>query len=148
MIKGTVTQLIVHHGTNCPFEIASQRNITVLYDTLGEMLGYFSTYKRMKMIHINKQISKQEQKFTCAHELGHSILHPGVSTPFLQRNTFQSVDKIERQANQFSVELLIPDELLLEGMSIYEAAAMCGVPQEVAHLKKPPAFQRRSWAGY
>lgn len=141
MIKQTVTQLISKYGTNCPYDIASQRNTLVLFEMLGEMLGYYNTYRRTKMIHINSGASKGEQRFTCAHELAHSILHPGVSTPFLRRNTLQSVDKIERQANQFAVELLIPDKLLLEdGMTIYEAAAVCGVPKEVANLKKMPNF--------
>lgn len=138
MIKRTVTHLIKQYRTECPFEIASQKNILVLYETLGEMLGYFNSYKRMKMIHINEQSSRPEQKFTCAHELGHAILHPGVSTPFLSKHTLQSIDKIERQANQFAVELLIPDNMLQEGLTIYEAASICGVPEEVADLKKVP----------
>lgn len=143
MIKQTVAQLIKCHGTNCPYDMASQRNILVLFELLGEMLGYFNTYRRTKMIHINSSISEEDQRFTCAHELGHALLHPGISTPFLRRHTLQSIDKIERQANQFAVELLIPDKLLLDGMTIYEAANACGVPEEVVHLKKLP--KRSFW---
>ncbi|OUS70270.1 ImmA/IrrE family metallo-endopeptidase [Paenibacillus sp. MY03] len=143
MIKQAVAQLSKFYGTNCPYDIASQRNILVLFEMLGEMLGYFNTYRRTKMIHINSDISEEDQRFTCAHELGHALLHPGVSTPFLRRHTLQSIDKIERQANQFAAELLIPDKLLLEGMSVYEAAAICGVPEEVANLKNLP--KRSFW---
>jgi hypothetical protein len=68
------------------------------------------------------------------------ILHPTVNTPFLSKHTLFSIDKIEREANEFAVELLMPDEWVYENrntaMTIYEAAAVYGIPPEVAHLKK------------
>lgn len=139
-IKQIVTQLITKHRTNNPFEIASQKNILVLYEQLGDILGYYNTYKRIPMIHINSDSDATEQRYTCAHELGHRILHPYVNTPFLKKNTFLSIDRIEREANQFAVELLMPDNLLYENrhtaMTLSEAASIYGVPVEVAHLKK------------
>ncbi|MFD1955993.1 ImmA/IrrE family metallo-endopeptidase [Paenibacillus thailandensis] len=137
-IKKTVKQLIRKHGTNNPFVIASQKNIVVLFEPLGSIMGYFNTYKRIKMIHINNALSEEEQRFTCSHELGHAILHPKVNTPFLKRNTYFSIERIEREANEFAAELLIPDELLLEH-SIRHIAALCGVPEEVSRLKRMPA---------
>jgi len=138
MIRQTVAQLKKKYGSNDPFVLASLKNIVVLFEPLGEMLGYYNTSRRLKMIHINSTADHHEQLFTCAHEFGHIMLHPNVNTPFLRRHTLQSVDRIEREANQFAVELLIPDSLLLEGMTIFEAAAYCGVPSEVAHLKQIP----------
>lgn len=139
-IKQIVTYLINKHRTNTPFEIASQKNILVLYEQLGEILGYFNTYKRIPMIHINIDSDEAEQRYTCAHELGHRILHPKVNTPFLRKNTLLSIDRIEREANEFAVELLMPDHLLYEcrytNMSLHEAAATYGVPADIAHLKK------------
>lgn len=138
-IKKLVHQLILKQGTNDPFTIASQKNILVLYEPLGTIMGYFNVYKRIPMIHINNSLNEVEQRFTCSHELGHAMLHPKVNTPFLKRNTLVSIDRIERQANEFAVELLIADELLLNGQTIFEAAVVCGVPAEVAHLKAKPA---------
>ncbi|MCM3041680.1 ImmA/IrrE family metallo-endopeptidase [Paenibacillus motobuensis] len=138
MIKQTVTQLVEKHRSSNPYEIASQNNVLVLFEELGDMLGYFNTYNRIKMIHINNHVDEQLQRFTCAHELGHSVLHPGVNTPFLRKNTLTSIDRIEREANQFAVEMLLPDQLLLDGMTLYEAAQICGVPKEVACLKRTP----------
>ncbi|WP_019123337.1 ImmA/IrrE family metallo-endopeptidase [Brevibacillus massiliensis] len=139
-IKETVSQLTKKYGTNDPFEIASRKNILVLFEQLGSTLGYFNTYKRIRMIHINRDSTEAEQKYTCAHELGHVILHPTVNTPFLSKHTLFSIDKIEREANEFAVELLMPDEWVYENrntaMTIYEAAAVYGIPPEVAHLKK------------
>lgn len=75
------------------------------------------------------------QRFVCAHELGHAVLHPGLNTPFMKANTLLSTDRIEREANTFAVELLMPDELIQEYQTIYEAAVACGVPAEIASLK-------------
>jgi Zn-dependent peptidase ImmA (M78 family) len=135
-IKLLVDQLIRKHGTNNPFKIADRKNILVIFEPLGNMLGYFNTYKRIPMIHINSDLDEADQRFTCAHELGHAVQHRHVNTPFLRRNTLQSIDRIEREANEFAAELLIPDELLHTGLTIYEAAQQCGVPREVAHLKR------------
>ncbi|MFC5652811.1 ImmA/IrrE family metallo-endopeptidase [Paenibacillus solisilvae] len=136
-IKKLVSQLTQKHGTNNPFVIASQRKIEVLYEPLGEIMGYFNTYKRIKMIHINNQLSESEQRLTCSHELGHALLHPKVNTPFLRSNTLFSIDRIEREANEFVAELLIPDELLLQ-LTLQEAAQVIGVPPDIATLKRTP----------
>lgn len=139
-IKEIVKELIKKHGTNDPFEIAAQKNVLVLFEKLGDILGYYNSYKRIQMIHINQDSDESEQRFTCGHELGHLILHPKVNTPFLRKNTLFSIDRIEREANQFAVELLMPDDLLNEHrhtrMTVTEAAATYGVPTDVAHLKK------------
>ncbi|WP_235775323.1 MULTISPECIES: ImmA/IrrE family metallo-endopeptidase [Paenibacillus] len=135
MIKLTVAQLVKKYRTNDPFDIASQKSIFVFFEMLGDMLGYYNYNRRFQMIHINSEASFEVQRFTCAHELGHAILHSHVNTPFLRKRTLYSVDRIEREANSFAVELLLPDELLLEGATIHEAAMICGIPKEVEHLK-------------
>ncbi|MBR8659576.1 MULTISPECIES: ImmA/IrrE family metallo-endopeptidase [unclassified Brevibacillus] len=139
-VKQIVSELIKKHGTNDPFEIAAQKNIVVLFEELGSIYGYFNVYKRIPMIHINCDLNESDQLFTCAHELGHSVMHTDVNTPFLKKNTLFSVERIEREANEFAVELLMPDCVLYEyrstGMTIHEAAAIYGVPREIAHLKK------------
>jgi Zn-dependent peptidase ImmA (M78 family) len=140
-LKELITKLIQRHKTNDPFEIASQKNILVLTgENLGGILGYFKTHKRIKMIHINRELDEIQQKYVCAHELGHALLHPKESTPFLKRNTFVVTDKIENEANTFAVELLIPDRLLYEyrdtRATIQEVAATYGVPKEFAHFKR------------
>jgi Zn-dependent peptidase ImmA (M78 family) len=91
-------------------------------------------------VELNNNINESLQKFVCAHELGHAVLHPKANTPFLKRNTFYSLDKIEVEANTFAVELLLPDEQLYEykdtSLSIYEICELYGVPKELSHLKK------------
>lgn len=139
-IKEIVKELIKKHGTNDPFEIAAQKNVLVLFEKLGDILGYYNSYKCIHMIHINQDSDESEQRFTCGHELGHMILHPKVNTPFLRKNTLFSIDRIEREANQFAVELLMPDNLLSErrhmSLTLREAATTFGIPENVIHLKK------------
>jgi len=112
----------------------------ILYEPLGSTLGYYSTYKRIKFIHINNGLNGIWQRFVCAHELGHAILHPKVNTPFLRSNTLFSVQRIEREANTFAVELLMPDYTICacenKSRSIYEIAASCGIPKELVNLKR------------
>lgn len=92
---------------------------------------------RLKVIHINCDLPEALQRYTCAHELGHAVLHKGVPTPFLKRHTLFSVEKIERQANTFAVELLMPDNLLkeYEGYPIKDIAYMAGIPEGMEMLK-------------
>lgn len=142
MPKLTAINLAKKHKTNDPFEIAKQKGILVLFEPLGKTLGYYNRYKRISFIHINHSIDEALQKFVCAHELGHAVLHQNANTPFLKRNTFFSTSKIEVEANKFAAELLMPDDLLLEysHLTIYEIAMMANVPREVVHLKRCGIF--------
>ena len=116
------------HETTNPFEIARRKNIIVLFEDLGNTLGFYNTYNRFKFIHINNQIDETTQRFVCAHELGHALLHPKANTPFLRNQTFFSVDRLEIEANTFAVELLLTDEMV----SAYEDARFS--IQEVAEI--------------
>jgi len=139
MEKRLAQLLISKYETNNPFNIIKLLDIMLMLENLGlNTWGYYTNICRIPCVHVNNRITEKKQMFTAAHELGHHFLHKGISTPFLRANTLQSIDKIERQANKFAVELLIPDKLLIEGATIYEAATICGVPQEVLHLKQVP----------
>lgn len=139
MPRETAARLIKKYESNCPFEIAKQRGISILYEALGGALGYYNCYKRVQFIHINNDISESLQRFVCAHELGHALLHRDANTPFLKKNTFFSTDKIEVEANTFAVELLLPDECIYEykdtSATIKEVALSYGIPEEMSHLK-------------
>ncbi|BBU40726.1 ImmA/IrrE family metallo-endopeptidase [Aeribacillus pallidus] len=138
-IKQVVEKMIRKHGTNNPFEIASQKGIVLMFESLGKIYGYHHTFHRIQIIHINDELNEPMKRFVCAHELGHAVLHPELSTSFLRKNTLFCMDKIEREANEFAVELLLSDEVLYTSQgtdaTIYEAAAAYGIPREVVHLK-------------
>ncbi|MCY1464342.1 hypothetical protein D9M71_823550 [compost metagenome] len=61
----------------------------------------------------------------------------------MRQNTLFSVDKIEREANRFAAELLIPDEDLFKSydqMTIYDIASIHQVPVELVKLKYKELF--------
>lgn len=132
-------KIVKKHGTTNPFEIAKRKDIIVLFEDLGNTLGFYNTYKRFKFIHINNQINENTQQFVCAHELGHAVLHPKANTPFLRNQTFFSVDRLEIEANTFAVELLLTDEMISAykdtRLSIQEIAEAHGIPGGFARLK-------------
>ncbi|GAB6469983.1 hypothetical protein bcgnr5371_33500 [Bacillus cereus] len=138
-IKEYVLNIIEKYKTTDPFEIAKEKNIIVLFEDLGNTLGFYNTYKRFKFIHINNQIEETTQRFVCAHELGHAVLHPKANTPFLRNQTFFSVDRLEIEANTFAVELLLTDEMVSAyedtRLSIQEVAEIHGVPGGFSCLK-------------
>ena len=138
-IKEYALKIAEKHATTNPFEIARRKNIIVLFEDLGNTLGFYNTYKRFKFIHINNQINETTQQFVCAHELGHAVLHPKANTPFLRNQTFFSVDRLEIEANTFAVELLLTDEMISAykdtRLSIQEIAEVHGIPGGFARLK-------------
>lgn len=91
----------------------------------------------MKQIHINQNLTQHEAEFTCAHELGHAVLHPNASTPFLRSKTLLSVDKLEIEANEFAINLLIPDEIITEhkDYTTGQLARMLGYNQKLIEMR-------------
>nr|WP_319488506.1 ImmA/IrrE family metallo-endopeptidase [uncultured Caproiciproducens sp.] len=125
-IEKVVESLCCKYRTRNPFEIASCKNIDVSFLSLGEIRGYYSQCYRHKCIHINSELALEQQRFTCAHELAHAILHPNSNTPFLQTNTLFCVNRYENEANYFATSLIVPEDDLkeYESFSVPEIAAM------------------------
>lgn len=138
-IKNKVEQLIKKYGTNDPFEIAKHENIHIWYGNLGGKYGNYIKYRREKYIFIDKNITPEKMiKFVCAHELGHALCTPKENTQWLKTYTMSiNSDKIEKIANTFAVELLLPDMYLHENSdySIYNLATAQGIPKKFIHLK-------------
>lgn len=143
-IKVAVQKITKKHKTSNPFTIAEQHGMVLSYEPLGKILGYFSSSSRIKFIHINQNLTEESQRFVCAHELGHAILHPKANTSFLKQNTLFSIDRMEVEANTFAVELLLPDEKVIEysneNLSLYQIGEICGIPREIVTLKTVESF--------
>ncbi|MEK3749455.1 ImmA/IrrE family metallo-endopeptidase [Paenibacillus sp. FSL E2-8871] len=131
MGKHIIRELIQTHGTNNPSRIASERSIAVLYEELGkDTWGYYTCICRIPIIHVNSLLQGFNQPFAVAHELGHHFLHHGVNTPFLRGNTLFSVDRIEREANQFALHLLVGDLTPEQNETKYQFLMRCGIPEQ------------------
>ena len=138
MIKQLVADLVERHGTNNPYSLAECLGIHIEYEPLGKKGAYFSNIYGVPIIHINSDISDDLALFACAHELGHALLHKDLNFSWLSLHTYHNGNKTEREANQFAVELLMPDDLIAsyQDTSIYAIAAICGVPDTLVSLKK------------
>lgn len=135
-IKEKTNQLKEKYKTDCPYQLANHLKIHVMQHNLHpEINGYYKYDRRNQYIIINANLTKHSQKIVCAHELGHAVLHPKINTPFMRNNTLLSVNKIEREANRFAAELLIPDESLNEYETIQNIASLHNVPLELVELK-------------
>lgn len=138
-IKATTERIVRYCETRNPFTAAKSLGIIVSYEPLGSVRGYYSKARRQKFIHINDDLPEYLQRFVCAHELGHSVLHPNANTPFLRANTLLSINKLEIEANCFAACLLLPDNELCEYLE-YEytsgqIASCSGLPESLVQYR-------------
>ncbi|GKX31346.1 hypothetical protein SH1V18_38260 [Vallitalea longa] len=70
-----VNKLIMKYKTRNPFEIADDSNITVKYNDLGTLKGFYFYQSRFRYIVINENIKNRLKPIICAHELGHERFH-------------------------------------------------------------------------
>lgn len=136
-IKAIAESLTKKHGTRDPFEIASCENIVVLLEPLGNIRGYYNKAFKQKMIHLNQSLDGDIKLKTCAHELGHAILHPESNTPFLRANTCFTIGKFELEAEHFGIDLIYSDEDLREYLqySIPQIAACLQLPEMLVEYR-------------
>lgn len=129
-IKKKVKHLVESYDTNNPFLISKHLGITVQFEPLGKILGFYSKTHRIPVIHINENSSEGQKLFTAAHELAHAIQHPNSNTSFMKANTFFSTDKYEIEANLFAVELLFVQNSHYDSVSIEEACGYYDIPKQ------------------
>lgn len=136
-IKNIAESLCKKYMTRNPYELAGCKNIRVIELPLGGIKGYYSTCYRQKIIHINSDIPEDEQLRTCAHELGHGILHPSSNTPFLRASSLFPIGKYEKEAEHFAVDLLYSDDDFQEYIqfSIPEIAECLNLPIQLVEYR-------------
>lgn len=136
-IEKIVNSLCRRYQSRDPFEIAKGEGILILDEHLGGVRGYYNKAYRQKMIHLNDELDDEERRRTCAHELGHSILHPESNTPFLRANTLFPIGRYEKEADYFAVDLLYSDEQLKEFLqySIPEISAFLDLPDPLVRYR-------------
>ncbi len=129
--KETAAAIASKYGTRDPFRLCEALGIILLLEPLGTVRGYYSKSHRFRVIHINQDLPEEKQAFTCAHELGHALMHPNACTPFLREHTFLSVDKLEIEANRFATCLCYPSDRLAEeydGCTTAQISEILGLP--------------------
>ena len=125
-------------GTRDPFKIADNLKIEYCIGPLGNYSGCYMLLKRHRCIFLNESLCENDLRIVMAHELGHAILHRKENCYFIRHKTFLSTARIEREANIFAAELLIPDSLILEnpGYSKSQLARLAGYNEMIMEFKK------------
>lgn len=85
-------------------------------DSEYEVAGVIDRHARQ--IIVAKKYGLESQRFTLAHEIGHLILHPGRiyhrDRPLNGGESNAGLPYVEREANAFAAELLMPERLIVE----------------------------------
>ncbi len=126
-------------------EIASNYGLTVhesSFDEVNNVAGFIDPETRK--IVVNESDSPNRKSFTIAHELGHWLMHQSLleSDPDTYAILYRiplggaSEDYIEREANFFAANLLVPSEMLHDfyhkrGYDMATIAEIFRVSQEV-----------------
>ena len=97
------------YKTRDPFQIAKEKNVILVYAPLIDIRGFYQYFQRQHIICIDQDLSDQQKKFVCAHELGHMMMHKNANKVYMDTQTFFNTNKFENEANEFAVNLLIPD---------------------------------------
>jgi Zn-dependent peptidase ImmA (M78 family) len=106
-------------------EVAKKLGITVVLEDLDEDIsGLLTTVEKERSICVNKKHSRNRQRFSIAHEIGHHQLghqfvpgehvHVDRGVQISQRSgrSSEAIDSKEIEANQFAACLLMPKALL------------------------------------
>ena len=128
-----------------PFKLCESLGIIVRYEPMGisdgACKGFFFVHSRIKTVTINSDLTEENQRIICAHELGHAILHSksaGVKA-FHDFQLFDSTSAKEYEANIFAADLLMTDDDVLDALnddiSFFGAAARLNVPPELLDFK-------------
>ena len=135
-------KLIKRFGTRDPFEIAHILGYSVKFINTKKQKGFCKILLNNFFIFINENMSPQMQRMTCAHELGHLLLHRDVLKRELflaEMEIFDITDQKELEANEFAASLLIDDEellqLLREEYDVVTAASMLDVNVNMLMVK-------------
>lgn len=135
-------RLVKQYETRDPFLLAQCTGCHVKFINTRHQKGFCRILLNNRYIFINQNMSPQMQRMTCAHELGHILLHTDVLKQqghFAEMELFDITDHRELEANQFAADLLIDDQelldLLKEGHDMVGAAAQLNVNVNMLMVK-------------
>ena len=140
-IKKKVLALVRKHQSRNPFEIIKGMNVILIFAPLYGVRGFYQYFQRNNIIYIDEALSKEEQIFVCAHELGHMVLHRKVNAVFMDTRTYLGTSSYEMEANKFAMELLVSDDILNEYdyFTIEQVSRLLGYTEELIKLRIKPS---------
>ena len=106
-IDDLVNKLCAEYNTCNPYDLAEKLGFLVREDELGENKGYCMQVFGTVHIVINHSLQDYEKMFTCAHELGHALIHEDLNIVSLRSCTYYSGSRFEREADFFAIRFLM-----------------------------------------
>jgi Zn-dependent peptidase ImmA (M78 family) len=114
-------ELLIYKPPVDPVSIAKRLGIDIKIADFTEedILGFYNETE--KVIYVKKSDPFVRQSFTISHELGHFVLHRGHINnngyePYRRDFGFNK-NAIEREADAFAANLLVPEKMLKEVLS-------------------------------
>ena len=136
-IRNLAKSIVIKYDSRNPFDIAKSSGALLVFAPLKEIRGFYQYIQRNSIIYVDSGLSEHEQKFVCAHELGHMLLHKKSNTMYMDTKTFLNSNKYENEANLFAIELLVPDETIMENwnLTIEQLTILLGYEKKLIELK-------------
>lgn len=113
-IKKKADGLARKYQTRNPFEIIRGLNVILVFAPLIDTRAFYQYFQRNNIIYIDENLSRHEQAFECAHEMGHMFLHKKANTIFMDTRTGLNTNRYENEADTFAMDLLVDDDTLAE----------------------------------
>lgn len=135
--KVLANKLAKKFGTRNPFEIIKGMNVILIPSDLIGVRGFYQYFQRNNLIYIDQNLPYKEQVWVCAHELAHMLIHKKSNTVFMDTRTHFNTSVYENEANKFAIELLVPDEVILEyhDYTLDQIAKALGYQKRLLELK-------------
>ncbi|MFQ4138106.1 ImmA/IrrE family metallo-endopeptidase [Nodosilinea sp. PGN35] len=167
-IRNLVEQLLEDHRIEVapvPIEeVAPSLGIRVQYEPAEDELSGFllrDLSRQKAIIGVNDRHSKNRQRFTIAHELGHYLLHEQEKLHVDRRfqiqlrdgNSSKGESEEEKEANLFAAELLMPVSFIrqdlaeVEGLDLEDDATVSGLAEKYSVSTQAMTF-RLAYLGY
>ncbi|EUJ41947.1 ImmA/IrrE family metallo-endopeptidase [Brochothrix campestris] len=125
-----------------PFDVCDFLGVKVEYVPLpgtikGMRLAIDNSNLTETTILLDANTDTDSLKFICAHELGHCLLHEGISRMFIEKETFNAPGKFELEANLFATYFLLYKKDLNSYSDPYELFSSYGIPNEmIGYIEK------------
>lgn len=136
-IKRLADRIARKYRSRDPFEIIQGMNAILVYTHLEGIRGLYQYFQRNHIIYIDDDLPDREQRFVCAHEMGHMLLHRKMNAIFMERHTFLNRNKFEIEANMFAMDLLVSDDILEEyrEYTTEQLSRLLGYQEELLKLR-------------
>ncbi|EAF5461955.1 ImmA/IrrE family metallo-endopeptidase [Listeria monocytogenes] len=120
------------HQTSDPFKLCEILNIIVTpWELANDTNGFYKYVRRNRFIFYNSNLSDYQVKYVVAHELGHAVLHTRLNATFTKSIHWSNLSKIEVEAHQFAVNLLLSEIELDKFETKRDICLFSGVPLEM-----------------